>query len=382
MKILLTGGGTGGHFYPLIAVAEEIREIAHKEKLLAPKIYYMANTPYNSKVLFDQEIEFIYVPAGKKRINPQGVSKLLNFIDIFKMGFGVLTAIIKMYFIMPDVIFAKGGFVSYPALRAGKLFKIPIIIHESDSVPGRVSKWAGKFATKVAVSYKEASEFFDEDKVAYTGNPVRNEVSQILKSGAAEYLGLEEGIPVVFVMGGSSGAKIINNVILETLPRLVEKYQVIHQTGKSNFQEVTRSADVILKDNAHKNRYRPFDYLNSLSMRMSAGAANMIISRGGSTIFEIALWGVPSIIIPITDSNGDHQRKNAYNFARSGGCVVIEEANLNAEIILNEIERIINNQRVREIMVEGMKKFARPDAADLIAKEVLKIALEHEADDF
>jgi UDP-N-acetylglucosamine--N-acetylmuramyl-(pentapeptide) pyrophosphoryl-undecaprenol N-acetylglucosamine transferase len=111
---------------------------------------------------------------------------------------------------------------------------------------------------------------------------------------------------------------------------------------------------------------------------MSAGASSMIISRGGSTIFEIALWGIPSIIIPITDSNGDHQRKNAYNFARSGGCVVIEEANLNVEIILNEVDRIVTNTKVRENMTEGMKKFARPDAAALIAKEILKIALGHE----
>jgi UDP-N-acetylglucosamine--N-acetylmuramyl-(pentapeptide) pyrophosphoryl-undecaprenol N-acetylglucosamine transferase len=382
MKILLTGGGTGGHFYPLIAVAEEIREVTHKEKLLAPKIYYMANSPYNSKVLFDQEIEYIHVSAGKKRINPQGISKLLNLLDVFKMGFGIMTAVIKMYFIMPDVIFAKGGYVSYPALCAGKFFKIPIIIHESDSVPGRVSKWAGKFATKIAVSYKEASVFFDEKKVAYTGNPVRTEISQILSTGAAEYLGLEENVPVIFVTGGSTGAKIINNIILESLPRLVEKYQVIHQTGKLNFQEVKGSADVILENNPHRNRYKPYDYLNALSMRMSAGAARVIISRGGSQIFEIALWEVPAIIIPITDSNGDHQRKNAYNFARSGGCIVVEEANLNVDIILNEVNRIVNDNHVRETMINGMKEFRRPDAAKLIAKEILKIALEHEGDDF
>ncbi len=378
MKILLTGGGTGGHFYPLIAVAESIREIARKEKILAPKIYYMANQRYNAKVLFDQEIEYIHVAAGKKRINPRGISKLLNFIDIFKMGFGVAEALVKMFFLMPDVIFAKGGYVSYPALFAGRFFKIPIIIHESDSVPGRVSKWAGKFATKIAVSYKEASEFFDEDKVAYTGNPVRQEINQILSNGAAEYLGLEADVPVIFVMGGSIGAKIINDTILESLPRLVEKYQVIHQTGKANIEEVRRTANVILENNAHKTRYRPFDYLNSLSMRMCAGAASVIISRGGSTVFEIALWGVPSIIIPITDSHGDHQRKNSYNFARSGGCVVIEESNLSTDIILNEVDRIVNNENVRQRMIEGAKTFARPDAGEVIAKEILKIALKHE----
>lgn len=378
MKILLTGGGTGGHFYPLIAVAEEIRLVTRKEKILAPKLYYMANSPYNSKVLFDQEIEYIHVSAGKKRINPKGFSKILNFMDVFKMGFGVIEAIIKMYFIMPDVIFAKGGFVSYPALRAGKFFNIPIIIHESDSVPGRVSRWAGGFATKVAVSYKEASEFFDEKKVAYTGNPVRQEISQILSNGAAEYLGLESNVPVIFVMGGSSGARIINDAILQALPVLLEKYQVIHQTGKSNIDEVRRTASVILEDNQYKTRYKPFDYLNSLSMRMCAGAADVIISRGGSTIFEISLWGVPSIIIPITESNGDHQRKNSYNFARSGACVVIEEGNLNTEIILNEVDRIINNESVKNRMREGAKSFARPEASEVIAKEIIKIALKHE----
>lgn len=378
MKILLTGGGTGGHFYPLIAVAESIREIARREKILAPKIYYMANNKYNPKVLFDQEIEYIHVAAGKKRINPKGISKFLNFIDIFKMGFGVAEALVKIFFLMPDVIFAKGGYVSYPALFAGRFFKIPIIIHESDSVPGRVSKWAGKFATKVAVSYKEASEFFDEDKVAYTGNPVRQEINQILSNGAAEYLGLEADVPVIFVMGGSIGAKIINDTILESLPRLVEKYQVIHQTGKANIEEVRRTANVILENNSRKTRYRPFDYLNSLSMRMCAGAASVIISRGGSTVFEIALWGVPSIIIPITDSHGDHQRKNSYNFARSGGCVVIEESNLSTDIILNEVDRIVNNENVRQRMIEGAKTFARPDAGEVIAKEILKMALKHE----
>lgn len=378
MKILLTGGGTGGHFYPLIAVAESIREIARKEKILAPKIYYMANNKYNPKVLFDQEIEYIHVFAGKKRINPQGIGKILNIIDVFKMGFGIFEALIKMFFLMPDVIFAKGGYVSYPALFAGRFFKIPIIIHESDSVPGRVSKWAGKFADKIAVSYKEASVFFDENKVAYTGNPVRQELSQVLTQGAKEYLELEDGIPTIFIMGGSTGSKIINNIILESLPKLVEKYQIIHQTGKANINEVKNTANVILENNPHKNRYRPYDYLNALSVRMSAGASSVIISRGGSTIFEIALWNVPSIIIPITESNGDHQRKNSYNYARSGACVVIEESNLSTDIILNEVDRIVNNENVRQRMIEGAKTFARPDAGEVIAKEILKMALKHE----
>jgi UDP-N-acetylglucosamine--N-acetylmuramyl-(pentapeptide) pyrophosphoryl-undecaprenol N-acetylglucosamine transferase len=111
---------------------------------------------------------------------------------------------------------------------------------------------------------------------------------------------------------------------------------------------------------------------------MSAGVSSLIISRGGSTIFEIALWGVPSILIPITVSNGDHQRKNSYNYARDGGAIVIEESNLSSQIIMNEIERIMDDPKVIERMKEGAKKFARTNSAELIAREILKLAIKHE----
>lgn len=316
--------------------------------------------------------------AGKRRVNPKGISKIRNFIDLFKMGIGILSAVIKMYFIMPDVIFSKGGFGSFPALVAARFFKIPVVVHESDSVPGRVNVWAGKFANKIALSYKEAALFFPKDKVAYTGNPVRKDIREPLTSGAFEYLQLEKDVPVLLILGGSQGGKIINDAILTALPSLLDKYQIIHQTGKNNLIEVKRTAHVILENNQYESRYHVYDYLNTLSMRMAAGASSLIISRGGSTIFEIALWGVPSILIPITDTNGDHQRKNSYNYARESGAVVIEETNLTPEILVNEIQRIITNKALTIKMSEGAKNFARTDSAELIAREILKIALTHE----
>ena len=378
MKILMTGGGTGGHFYPLIAVAEEIRNLSLQEKILEPELYFMAPEPYNSRELFDHDIKFVPCMAGKKRVSPGIGSRILNFIDIFKMGFGILSAIVKLYQIFPDVVFAKGGYTSYPALMAARILGIPVIIHESDSVPGRVNLWAGKFAQKIAISYKEAVEYFPKDKTAHTGNPVRKEIRQPLSAGAFEYLGLELDLPVVLIMGGSQGAQIINDAILSALPKLVEKYQIIHQTGKKNFQEVSTTANVVLDGNPHISRYHPFDYLNTLALRMCAGIASIVISRGGSTIFEIGLWDIPAILIPITNSNGDHQRKNSYNYAREGGAIVIEEANLSPEIIINELERILTNPAVMMKMKEGAKRFSRADSATLIAREVLKIALKHE----
>jgi UDP-N-acetylglucosamine--N-acetylmuramyl-(pentapeptide) pyrophosphoryl-undecaprenol N-acetylglucosamine transferase len=378
MKILMTGGMTGGHFYPIIAVAEALNEVSIHEKILAPKLYFMAPDPYNKQELFDHDIEYIGAMAGKRRVNPKGISKIRNFIDLFKMGIGILSAVIKMYFVMPDVVFSKGGFGSFPALVAARFFKIPVVVHESDSVPGRVNVWAGKFAKKIALSYKEAAVFFPKDKVAYTGNPVRKDIREPLTSGAFEYLQLEKDVPVLLILGGSQGGKIINDAILTALPSLLDKYQIIHQTGKNNLIEVKRTAHVILENNQYESRYHVYDYLNTLSMRMAAGASSLIISRGGSTIFEIALWGVPSILIPITDTNGDHQRKNSYNYARESGAVVIEETNLTPEILVNEIQRIITNKALSIKMSEGAKNFARTDSAELIAREILKISLTHE----
>lgn len=374
----MTGGGTGGHFYPLIAVAEEIKEISKKEKILPPKLYFMSTTPYNPKALFDLEMEFIPVMAGKRRVKPGFGSSILNFIDIFKMGFGVVSATLKMYSIFPDVVFAKGGYPSFPAILAARILGIPVVIHESDSVPGRVNLWAGKFAKRIALSYKEAGSFFPKDRTAYTGNPVRKEIKEPLTTGAFEYLKLEQDIPVILVLGGSQGARIINDAILSSLPHLVKKYQIIHQTGKANFEEVSRTAKVILENNEHADRFHPFDYMNNLAMRMSAGVSSLVISRGGSTIFEIALWAKPSILIPITNSNGDHQRKNSYNYARETGSMVIEEANLSPEIIINEVDRMMENKKLRDQIAMNSKKFAREDSAHLIAEEILKITLTHE----
>ncbi|MES3005544.1 MAG: UDP-N-acetylglucosamine--N-acetylmuramyl-(pentapeptide) pyrophosphoryl-undecaprenol N-acetylglucosamine transferase [Patescibacteria group bacterium] len=378
MKIVMTGGGSGGHFYPIIAVAEEIQELSRQEKILDPTIYFMAPEKYNAKELFEHEILFVQVPAGKRRVGATGINVVKNILDFFKMGLGVIIAIFRMYLIFPDVVFAKGAYGSFPALFAAKILRIPVIIHESDSVPGRVNAWAGKFAEKIAVSYKEASEFFPKDKVAYTGNPVRKEIREPLTTGAAEYLGLESDVPVILILAGSQGATIINDALLNALPVLVEKYQIIHQTGKRNIGQVRGTAAIILEKNPHKNRYKSFDYLNTLAMRMCAGAASLVISRGGSTIFEIALWGVPSLIIPITISNGDHQRKNSYNYAREGAAVVIEESNLSPEIIINEIDRILTDPKLSSHMRDQAKKFARVDAAKLISTEILKIALRHE----
>lgn len=374
MKILLTGGGSGGHFYPIIAVAEEINRIVKEERLIAPQLFFMSDSPYDAGALIENNITFVRSGAGKMR----KYFSILNFIDAIKTAIGIVSALIKVYGIYPDVVFSKGAYVSFPALVAAKILRIPVIIHESDSIPGRVNKWAGKFAEKIALSYPDAGKYFDEEKTAFTGNPIRKEILKPVTSGAHEFLKLETGLPVILILGGSLGAQIINDAVVDALPALVENYQIIHQTGKNNIKDALRMADIVLAGNPKKSRYKPFDYLNNLAMSMSAGVADLIISRAGSAIFEIAAWGIPSIIIPITNSVSNHQRNNAYSYARSGAAIVIEESNLNAHILVSETNRIIRNKNESDRMRKSAKEFAKIDAAEKIAREIIHIGLAHE----
>src|SRR3989344_5407344 len=230
MRILFTGGGSGGHFYPIISIAEELNNLAREKRLLALELFYMSPTPYSPELLYEHDIIYKKNSAGKLR----HYFSILNFFGLFKTGWGILVSLILVYRLYPDVIFGKGGYASFPVLVAARLLRIPVVIHESDTIPGRVNLWAGKFAKRVAVSYKDAAKYFRADTVAYTGQPIRKELREPITSGAREFLKIEENVPVVLVLGGSQGAVKINSVILENLKLLVEKYIIIHQAGKIN----------------------------------------------------------------------------------------------------------------------------------------------------
>lgn len=375
MKILLTGGGSGGHFYPIIAVAEAIRKLVRVEKLIAPELYFMSDLPNDEKLLYENEIIFKPVSTGKIR----RYFSLLNFTDLFKTFFGALKAIAVVYGIYPDVVFGKGGYASFPALLAARIFGIPVIIHESDSVPGKVNLWAGKFAVKVAVSYPEAARYFSADKVAYVGNPIRESIKSPATAGVREYFKFAPDLPVILIIGGSQGAELINDIVLGALPSLLQKYQIIHQTGKKQFALAKETAEVALGESSPLlARYKVYEYLDDLPLKMAAGAADLVVSRAGSTLFEIAAWGKPAIVIPITESNGDHQRENAYNFARKTGATVIEEENLSPNLFESEISRLLADPAKCAALGQKAKEFATTDAADKIARELINIAIVHE----
>lgn len=377
MKIVVTGGGTGGHFYPLIAVADKIYDAAEDQKLLKPEILYLADKPYDANLLRKKNIEFHKIYAGKVR----RYFSLRNVTDGFKTLFGLFSTTMLMFRLYPDVVFTNGSYVAVPVLFAAKLLRIPIFLHVSDAIPSRAILTATKKAKKISIAFPEATKYLpkDEKKVALIGNPIQDELLVPLTNGAHEFLELDYNIPTIFIIGGSSGARIMNDAVVDALPQLLVEFNVIHQIGKQNFKETKGRADVVLYDHPFKGRYKPYAYLDTLAMRMSAGAADLVVSRAGAgSISEIAQWHKPSIVIPIPGNISRDQEKNAFSYARFDATVVMKQANLSANLLISEIKRIIENKDVKDQMIAGTASFAKPDAARRIAEEILEIALEHE----
>lgn len=378
MKVVFTGSGTGGHFYPNIAVAESIRAIARERRLLMPKLYYLAPSAFDQEALFENEIQFIPCPAGKLR----RYFSLQNFIDPFVTATGYVMALISLFRIYPDIVFSKGGYASVPVVLAARTLGIPVMIHESDAKPGRANIMASKFAVRIAVAFDTARAYFPkkvQDKVARTGIPIRTAVMHPETEGAKEELHLDPSVPTLLILGGSSGAQHINNIVLEALVELVNTANVIHQTGRDNIKGVEGVAKIVLEKTPNAHRYHPFPYLSVLSLRRSAGAADLILSRAGmTTVAEISLWKKPAILVPIPESVSHDQRTNAYAYAATGAAIVIEEANLTSHVLASEVRRLFADTALRADMAEKSMTFANADAANIIAEEIISIGLSHE----
>ncbi len=378
MKIVFTGGGTGGHFYPIIAVSEAITAITQRERLLPPKQYFLSPTPYDEHALFQNGIVFIQTPAGRLR----RYRAFANITDMFFTLIGIGKSFFILLKIYPDVVFSKGGFASVPTVLAAHLLRIPIVIHESDSKPGRANLLASRYATRIAIAFDSALPFFPkkvQDRIARTGIPVRDLLAKPLPEGAHQELGLDPTIPTVLILGGSSGSIRINELVLSGLPDIVSFANVIHQTGKDNYDEVLATSTVILEKSPHKERYHAFPYLSLESMRKAAGASTLVVSRAGATaITEISLWQKPSILIPIPEEISHDQKTNAYAYARTGAAVVLEEGNMTPHLLMSEIRRLCLDTALASTMAGHSKEFANPGAAELIASELLAIALSHE----
>lgn len=376
IRILLTGSGSGGHIYPLISVVNELKKTALANNLETDLHYMGPKSDFTNQLLAVGQIEIHPIAGAKVR----RYFSIGNLLDGPKFIFSLFQAISKMFWIMPDVTFSKGGTGAFPVVFASWFFKIPVIIHESDAVPGITNLMSAKFSQRIAVSFEKTAAYFDPKKTAWVGTPTREEllIAPTEQSAAKEQLHFLAQEPLLLILGGSQGSKRINDFVLTNLSELIKITQILHQTGHANIVETKSLSRAALSETAIseeiRHRYEAIAYLEE-ELAYALSAADLIVSRAGSSaIFEIAAFGKPAILIPLKESANDHQKMNAFEFAAGGGGVVIEEENLLPHIFLNQIQTLLKDKVTLEQMAIASKKFYRAGAAKTIAEEILKLS--------
>jgi len=365
MKIALCGGGTAGHFYPILAVVEEIRKLEPQAEFF----YLGGKFGLEATLVPKAGLDFFGIPVGKMR----RYFDWRNFIDPFRAFLGIFQSLQIFSRNRPDVLFAKGGFVSVPPALAARILGIPVVLHESDAIPGLANRFLARFANSICIPFLSAHNYFPAAKTILTGNPVRSiffdDVALSMESSALlRNYGLSTHEEVVLVMGGSQGAQNINKLIFENLENLLGVAQVLHLVGQNNFQEALGIKEKLSP--SQKLKYVPFAYLeNELPAVMSL--ATLIISRAGAgALAEISALGKPSILIPISKSANGHQQVNAKHFAEAGAALVVEEGP-DASGLIAKINLLLENREMLARMSLSAKKLATEKTAEKIAKVIL-----------
>ncbi len=360
-KIIISGGGTGGHIFPAISIANAV-----KEKEPETEILFVG-------ALGKMEME--KVPAAGYQIIGlpiTGIQRKLTFknvVLIFKLISSLIKAkrIIKSF--KPDVAVGVGGYASGPLLKAANRQNVPTLLQEQNSYAGVTNKLLAQKASKICVAYKNMDKFFPPEKILLTGNPVRKDIlsSQADKKAAAAYFGIPEDAKVILSLGGSLGARTINQSILNSLDKLAESNTwFIWQTGKIYYEEAKQAVEEKNIKNVLVNAF-----INR--MDLAYVLADTIISRAGAgTISELCLVGKPVILVPSPNVAEDHQTKNAMALVDETAAVLVKD-NEAKEKLISEVLKLMGENKKREELATNIKKLAMPDSANVIADEVFKL---------
>jgi UDP-N-acetylglucosamine--N-acetylmuramyl-(pentapeptide) pyrophosphoryl-undecaprenol N-acetylglucosamine transferase len=373
MRIIVSGGGTGGHISPVLAVVTELARLDKTVEIL----YIGSEEGQESKIIPQTGIKFVGIAAGKFR--RYHTSTLLNLIDPttlfaniadffrFVRGYFQSREIIAEF--DPDVVFAKGGYVSLPVGLAARSLHYPLVIHESDSIMGMSNKLLAKRADKVCVSYPVKSyQDLDREKLVYSGNPVRSDIYGGTKAGAVRELNLDADLPTIMIIGGSQGSLVINQVVSESLGVLLKKYQIIHVSGERDYDWLGFQAEKL--DPTLAKNYHLFNYLSG-NLKDAYVASDLVISRAGNNVIaELAALHIPTILIPLSSSANSHQLSNAKIVSRMGAAMLLLQDNLSSKTLIRKIDYLFDNPDEMRAMKEKIATLATPDAAKIVATEI------------
>ncbi|MCW3788397.1 undecaprenyldiphospho-muramoylpentapeptide beta-N-acetylglucosaminyltransferase [Plebeiibacterium sediminum] len=358
MKVIISGGGTGGHIFPAVSIANALMERDSSTEILF--------------VGAEGKMEMEKVPAAGYKIvglPVAGFQRRLTYKNItffFKLAASMLKARKVVKDFNPDVVVGVGGYASGPVLRVASNKNIPCVIQEQNSFPGVTNRILSKKVSKICVAYPEMERFFPAEKIVLTGNPVRqNLLKKVDRTEAAKYFGLNPEKKVVFVTGGSLGARTINEGILEGYQTLLDQgIQLIWQTGKYYYDQI-------------KSQVQENDHIKILAfvdkMEAAFSLADVVVSRAGaSSISEMALLKKAAIFVPSPNVSEDHQTKNAMALVKEGAAVMVKDAEVKEKLV-NEVVDLVKNEETAENLMQNVIKFAKPNAANEIVDELLKL---------
>lgn len=351
MKIAVSGGGTGGHIYPALAL---IREIQKKDQNVE-FLYIGTEKGLESKLVPRENIPFksIHITGFKRKISFENVKTVFRFLK------GVRDSKKMLKEFNPDVVIGTGGYVCGPVVYAAAKMGIPTIVHEQNSIPGLTNKFLSRYVDKIAICFEEAREFFPEQKVVLTGNPRASEV--LGQDGIKGRLsaGLKLKVPTVLIFGGSRGARPINDAVVKSLTELSSKsYQVLYVTGDVHFEEVQKEVELV--GNPENVIIKPFIH----NMPEVLAGVDLTVSRAGATtLAELTSLGIPSILIPSPYVTDNHQEKNARALSENGAARLLLEKDLTGPKLVESIDQILGNEEKLADMKKAAKKLGIPDAA-------------------
>jgi len=359
VKVLLTGGGTGGHIYPAIVIADEIRRLNPSAQIL----FVGTRRGLESKVVprLGYEIKYIDVRFLVRRLT------LKNFVTIYK----ALTSV----FASQKIIREFKPYVSGPVVLAAAMLKVPTLIHEQNAFPGLTTRLLSGRVTRVAVSHAAAVKRLKSGAAAVvTGHPVRREFFEGDSSQARQEMGLQDKQKLVIVVGGSGGALKLNQVTLAAAKEILANPDLvlIHITGSRYYQWVSEEREKMNLNPDLAARYRLTDYLHDMPRAMAA--CDLIVARSGGMVHEMTVTGCPALLVPSPNVTDDHQLHNARSMAEAGAALVMEETELSAESLAREIRALMNDPLSLEKMAVAAKALGKPEAGRRLAKIIMEMA--------
>jgi len=373
VSIAFTGGGTGGHIYPGLAIASYLK------KLIDCRVFWIGSATGMDRAIVERAgLEFLGIPSGKLRRN----FSLRNFTDTFRVAAGFFAARKILKREKPALLFSKGGFVSVPPCAAAAYLKIPVFEHESDYSPGLATRINTRFTEKIFIPYKESAAFYrgrSAGKTCVSGNPIRPEFAAADPAKGRAFLGVGSDERILLVLGGSLGSREINDLVRACLPELTRYYTVVHQRGELNTPDDSAPAGPPV------GRYKPYAYLRDELPHIIAAAELVLCRSGAGTIWECASLHKPMVLIPLRGSGtrGD-QVENARLFGEAGAAISFTEDTkesdlssaklspgmLSAAMLLRLIVSLAEDPQRRKLMEEA--KIADVNAAGFIAEEIAR----------